>query len=191
MRTKDYVEKYKLNISNKFNHSEFISDFTHEFITLLETGNSTKHFKGYENTVRAIRMKWDAISNKTVYGLPDKLWNFFYATVIAKTKEKLFPEEIARQKEIKEEMHREWESRKRHQEDQDSFFWQFLFAGMVKSRKPVDSYAIMEISSDATADDVKNKYRELSMKLHPDKGGSSDKFIAVTEAKNKILSFLQ
>src|SRR3954464_13079279 len=113
MNTKAYVTKYNLSISNKFNHSEFISDFTNEFITLLEVGNSTKSFKGYENAVRAIRMKWDAISNKTVQGgLPDKLWSFFYATVIAKTKEQLFPEQIAQIKEENEERKRQREARR-------------------------------------------------------------------------------
>jgi len=49
MNTKEYVKKYNLNVpNNKFNHDEFVSDLTNDFITLLEVGNSTKNFKGYE-----------------------------------------------------------------------------------------------------------------------------------------------
>jgi hypothetical protein len=193
MNTKEYVTKYKLNVQdNKFNHTDFVSDLTNDFITLLEVGNSTKNFKGYENAVRAIRMKWDAINNKTVGCLPDKLWNFFYATVIAKTKEELFPEEIAKQKEFNEQKRKEWEERKRWREREDSFFWSFLFLGaMTKKPVPTESYSVLELQTDATEEQVIKKYRELSIKHHPDKGGNKEKFIEITEAKNKILSYLQ
>ncbi len=193
MNTKEYVTKYKLNVQdNKFNHNDFISDLTNDFITLLEVGNSTKNFKGYENAVRAILMKWDAINNKTVGNLPDKLWNFFYATVIVKTKEELFPEEIAKQKEFNEQKRKEWEERKRWREREDSFFWSFLFLGaMTKKPVPTQSYSVLELHTDSTEEQVIKKYRELSIKHHPDKGGNKEKFIEITEAKNKILSYLQ
>ncbi len=193
MNTKEYVTKYKLNVSdNKFDHSEFVADLTNDFITLLEVGNSTKNFKGYENAVRAIRMKWDGINNKTVGNLPDKLWNYFYATVIAKTKEELFPEEIAKQKEVNEQKRKEWEQRKKMREQDDSFFWRFLFLdGLMRSRVPSDSYSVLGLQTNATAEEVAKKYRELSIKHHPDKGGNKETFIQITEAKNKILSYLQ
>lgn len=192
MNTKEYVTKYKLNISNQFNHNEFVADLTNDFITLLEVGNSTKHFKGYENAVRAIRMKWDAINNKTVNCLPDKLWNYFYATVIVKTKEELFPEQVAKQKELNEQKRREWEERKRMREQDDSFFWRFLFLdSLMRSRVPSDSYAVLGLNTDATSEEVTKKYRELSIKHHPDKGGNKETFIQITEAKNKILAYLQ
>lgn len=192
MNTKEYVTKYKLNVSNQFNHNEFVADLTNDFITLLEVGNSTKHFKGYENAVRAIRMKWDAINNKTVNCLPDKLWNYFYATVIAKTKEELFPEQVAKQKEINEQKKREWEERKRMREQDDGFFWSFLFLdSLMRSRVPSDSYAVLGLNTNATSEEVTKKYRELSIKHHPDKGGNKETFIQITEAKNKILAYLQ
>lgn len=193
MNTKEYIKKYSLNVSdNKFDHSLFISDFTNDFITLLEVGNSTKNFKGYENAIRAIRMKWDAINNKTVGNLPDKLWNFFYATVIAKTKEELFPELIAKQKEVNEQKRKEWEERKKFREREDSFFWSFLFFGnSTKKQIPSDSFIVLGIPTTSTSEEVIKRYRDLSNKYHPDKGGSDESFISITEAKNKILSYLQ
>ena len=193
MNTKEYVKKYGLNVADhKFDHSEFASDLTNDFITLLEVGNSTKNFKGYENAVRAIRMKWDAINNKTVGCLPDKLWSYFYATVIAKTKEELFPEEIAKQKEFNEQKKKDWEQRKRMREQDDSFFWSFLFLdGLMKSRIPTDSFNVLGLPTTSTSEEVIKKYRELSNKHHPDKGGNNDVFIGITEAKNKVLSYLQ
>jgi len=97
MKTKEYVNKYRLNENDKFNHSDFVYDLTHDFVTLLETTRDSErkiNSKGFWNTVRAIRMKWDAINNKTLGQLSDKLWNYFYATVVCKMKVKLFPEEV-------------------------------------------------------------------------------------------------
>lgn len=193
MNTKEYVKKYGLSVADhKFDHSEFTSDLTNDFITLLEVGNSTKNFKGYENAVRAIRMKWDAINNKTVGCLPEKLWGYFYATVIAKTKEELFPEEIAKQKEFNEQKKKDWEERKKWREREDSFFWSFLFlGGALKSQVPTESFNVLGLPTTSKADEVMKKYRELSNKHHPDKGGNNDMFISITEAKNKVLSYLQ
>lgn len=50
MKTKEYVLKYKLNESSKFNHKDFISDITFDFISLLEVGNATKNIKGLNNS---------------------------------------------------------------------------------------------------------------------------------------------
>ena len=91
MKTKEYVNKYKLNESDKFNHSEFVSDLTIDFLTLLEVGKAQYNLKGFDNAVRAIKMKFDAINNKTVGCIHEKLWNYFFATVIVKIREELFP----------------------------------------------------------------------------------------------------
>lgn len=42
----------------------------------------------------------------------------------------------------------------------------------------------------ATIDMVKQKYRELAKKYHPDYGGSEQLFKALTEAKNQCLQYL-
>jgi hypothetical protein len=197
MKTKEYVSKYNLDKGVNFNHNGFISDLTFDFITLLEVGNSTKNIKGYENAVRAIRMKWDAISNKTAGVLPDKLWNYFYASVIAKTRNELFPDVMAQRKKDAEER----DKRRREYEDFErrefggfgfgsGFFWDFLLASMIKDNKPIESFKVLGLDSEASTDDVKNAYRQLSMQHHPDKGGNSDKFIEITEAKNKCLAYL-
>jgi len=193
MKTKDYIKKYELNINDKFDHSEFVSDLTFDFITLLEVGKSRENIKGYDNSVRAIRMKWDAINNKTVGQLSDKLWNYFYATVIIKMKEQLFPEIIKARKEEYEERKRQREEWARQDDafgfNYDSFFFSMM-ASMLSKRKPTSSFQVLELSTDATKEEVNSAYRKLSMKHHPDKGGKQDKFIEITEAKNKCLAYL-
>ena len=197
MKTKEYVKKYELNINSKFDHTEFISDLTFDFITLLEVGKSKENIKGFDNTVRAIRMKWDAINNKTIGQLPDKLWSYFWATVIVKMKEQLFPEVIKRQNEERAEKKRQHEEYKKWKKqefgsgfsDYNAFF-QMMMAKMMSKLKPTSSFEKLELSDTATIEEVQSSYRKLSMKHHPDKGGKQDKFIEITEAKNKCLAYL-
>lgn len=196
MKTKEYVLKYKLNESSKFNHKDFISDITFDFISLLEVGNATKNIKGFENAVRALRTKWDAINNKTVGQLPDKLWNYFYATVIAKMRNELFPSEMERrQKEYEERKKRQEEYRRFNDDIYSGFgfnFWDYLLGSLLTMDTcPVNSFETLGLSKDATSEEVNVAFRKLSMIHHPDKGGNNDKFIEIVEAKNKCLTYLK
>ena len=94
MTTKEYVKKYRLNESDKFNHSNFCEDLANEFICLLEYNKATDNIKGFDNAVRCIRMKFDSISNKTLGILPETLWKYFFATVIVKLREELCPSKL-------------------------------------------------------------------------------------------------
>ena len=194
MKTKDYVEKYGLNRSDKFSHANFIEDLTYEFIALLEVGEAIENIKGFENAVRAIRMKWDAINNKTVGQLQEKLWSYFYATVIAKTKERLFTKEIARQKELREEKHRAWKARQEWEEQEFSSFFDWGFLSFLSKSKQIPTVSLdllgLSTSEKPTKEQVNSAYRKLSMLHHPDKGGKQEMFIAINEAKNKVLTWL-
>lgn len=93
MTTKDYVEKYKLSVDDKFNHASFVSDLKKDFNKLL-TCDIRKNGKitepRFNNNVRFIRMKFDAINNKTSGSISNKLFNFFYADVVVKKKNSFF-----------------------------------------------------------------------------------------------------
>ena len=200
MKTKEYVEKYGLGEVggvNKLNHNDFIADLTIDFMTLLEVGNSTKNIKGFENAVRAIRMKWDGVNNKTVGCLPDKLWNYFYAKVIMGYKQDLFPEILKARAEQKKR--REEYKRREEQEFNQYFSFGFgiddLFAGFIaslfKTQIPEEAFNKLNLSISANIEEVKESYRILALQHHPDKGGNSDLFIAITEAKNKCLMYIK
>ena len=193
MKTKEYIKKYKLNIDDKFSHNEFVEDLTYEFISLLEVGKATENIKGFENATRAIRMKWDAINNKTVGQLSEKLWNFFWATVIVKTKEQLFPKEIARQKEIREAKKHEWEERRKWEDQEFNSFFDWGFLSFLKSAQiPRVSLQLLNLddSKKPTKEELNSAYKKLALKHHPDKGGKQEDFIMITEAKNKVQTWI-
>jgi hypothetical protein len=192
MTTKEYVIKYKLNISDKFNHSEFVADLSNEFICLLEYNKAENNLKGFNNALRCIRMKFDAISNKTVGVLPEKLWNYFYAAVVAKLREELCPVQMNKLREERERKQRIWQERKKFEEEERSFFWYQMIAGLFPINSvPTESFEILGISTNATEEEVKESYKKLALKYHPDKGGKQEDFIKITTNKNKCLNYIK
>lgn len=194
MKTQEYVNKYKLNESDKFNHTDFITDLTIDFLSLLEVGKATGNLKGFNNAVNAIRMKFDSVNNKTLGCIPESLWNYFFATVVVKMRENLFPKEMQK---VREEKKKREEAKKRYkdwEQSQYDYFAQasyyYFLASILKIQKPLSSFVLLELQPECTVEDVNKAYRKMSMLHHPDKGGNQEKFIAITDAKNKCIAYL-
>ena len=97
MKPKEFITKYHLERGwNSRVQKPFLQDFTNELIAFLEFFNAQNNIRGFENAVKVIRSKWDAVSHKIPYGLPDKLWSYFWATVVCKLREELCPVEVKR-----------------------------------------------------------------------------------------------
>jgi hypothetical protein len=193
MKPNEYIKKYKLDTSSRFNHEDFVNDMKIDFMNLFEITfdySGKANIAGYENTVRAIRQKWDSINAKTGGAVPDKLWNYFYASFIAKTREELFPHEMASRRKRKSDY------KKRMEWEEEQFrgffegFWDHIFRNIKSSIDLTSSYISLGLTKGCSKEDVKAKYRELSKKHHPDKGGNRKKFHEITEAKNKLLGAL-
>lgn len=89
MKPREFLKKYNLE-GKKWDPKKqdaFISDMKIEFDKFAQEFNAEYSKAGLINAVNHVRTKWNAISNKVSYGLPDGLWSFFYATVIAPVKE--------------------------------------------------------------------------------------------------------
>lgn len=197
MKPLEYVKKYNLDKGVKFNHNSFIADLAIDFQTLLQIGKGDQNLKGFENAVRAIRMKWDGINNKTLGNLPDKLWNYFYATVIVKLRNELFPSQMKARQQEKEEKRKRWEEHKAFEEAESRMWNRFFYESilnqllyeLVSTTEKEKYLGVLNLDINATIDDVKSSYRKLCMVYHPDKGGSNDKFIEITEAYNRCLTY--
>lgn len=102
MKPIHYVKKYDLKTNDEFSHQEFISDSTLDFMSIIEWYKETSSwdYKHFIQCVDEMRKKWDAIDNKTLGKLPEKLWSYFYRQVIVNARSGLFPEYDRRRTEI-------------------------------------------------------------------------------------------
>lgn len=201
MKPKEFIEKYGIQGGwNPRRQTNFLQDFTSELIVMLEYNKALDNIKGFDNALRTIRQKWDAISNKIRFGLPDGMWRYFFATVVVKLRDEMCSREVQLRKKRAEEKRKEWKTRqdaRRAWEQQwDDLFresrYERLFMSMlILSAIPTESFAFMELPTTASEDDIKKKFRELAMKYHPDKSGDKDKFTALLEHKNKCLKWAQ
>lgn len=199
MKPKEFITKYHLERGwNSRVQEPFLQDFTNELIAFLELYHAQNNIRGFDNAVKVIRMKWDAVSNKIPYGLPDKLWSYFWATVVCKLREQLCPAEVARMnqrrldweiRKAEKEAKREAEERRWRENAQESIWERIAMLYMLLDSTPSDSFAYMGLKEDATPEEIMKRYRELSLKCHPDKGGSQEEFIKLTEHKNKALKW--
>lgn len=197
MKTKEYLDKYNLHKGwNTKIQNEFISDMTSEFEAQLMLNKAENNIRGFDNALRCIKMKWDSISKKIPYGIPDKLWNYFFATVVAPLREQMCPREMQRQREIREERQRLYEERKKMEHDfmEEMYqahmnYWKNLLAHIVLASMPMDSFEYLGLTVDATPDDIQKRFRELTLKAHPDRGGSQEKFIELTNHRNRCLKW--
>lgn len=200
MKPKEYLKKYNLESTNFFNHGEFIADFASDFMTTIDllSQNNQLSYERFKTVVKEIRQKWDGISNKTKgTGLPDKLWNYFYATVIVKTRDQFFGDMLMKQKAAHEEKQRKWKEYHdpfAYRERIFNSFFANMFHDMMSLLSsiaiPQKAFDLLGLSTDCSVEDVNKAYRLLSLKYHPDKGGDREIFEALTNAKNKCLLYL-
>lgn len=200
MKPKDFITKHGIGGGWKPSaQDKFLLDMTSELLALLEAYHAEKNIKGFDNAVNVIRMKWDSISKKIPYGIPEKLWGYYFATTIAKIREHMFPKEMQKRREEAEKRRQEYIRRKEERDywkDMQNEWYESLFFGLAMeflkiNRKPTQAFKELGLSDDASMEDVQKAYRKLSLEHHPDHGGDKEKFITITEAKNKCLSWFK
>ena len=210
MKPKEYCKKYRLDSEDPvgFSRKRIYEDLRSDFSDLLEVGKGRENIKGFENAMRALRVRFDSIVVRSLYSKRDTLmsvWDRLYSAEISPMRDRLFPEQMeARRKEREERARRkrdreEEERAKRHfYSGGESFFFfnnefyqQFenLFAAMmgVPTSSPSD-YAILGIEPHSSAEEVKSAFRKRALECHPDKGGDPDKFRKLVQARNNCLA---
>lgn len=196
MKPSEYVDSFVSN--GKFLNKEFISEFSEEFLAFLERFKADDNIKGFDAAVRVMRMKFDAIKSRCPL-IEEKVWKFFFATKVVRLREILCGKEHAHRVKIKEEKRRRWEEKKQYEKEwtnywqrEQSNYWDRLFNSLIDKQIncPIDSFHYLELSESVSIDDVKKRYKQLSMKHHPDLGGDSELFIKITKEKNKCIHYL-
>ena len=199
MKPKEYVRKYKLNIDDNFNHNEFINDFTHDFLSLIELCRTSKdwNYTKFKNCMSQIRDKWDRIHRKTNGQLPEKLWKYFYATIVGPMRDKEFPDWNKK----KTNPWDEWQKKQSYFGGNYSNYSNFfneaihnLLSMLIgNNSKPENKYYnILQIDlEEESIEVVKKSYKILAKTYHPDCGGNAKQFLEITEAKNRILEYLK
>jgi hypothetical protein len=195
MTTKEYVKKYNLDKSSKFSHNGFVQDMRQELLALCEINKALDNLKGFDNALRCVKMKWDAIANKTLGVFPEKLWGYFFATVVAPLKKELCPREVEAKAQLNAEKKRQWEERRRWDDEYFNSTYERLWSRLLIAsiqQTPLQEFKLLGIANieHITVDDIRTKYRELSKIHHPDKGGKQELFVQLTEAKNKCIAWL-
>ena len=51
----------------------------------------------------------------------------------------------------------------------------------------IDPYKILEVSKNFTLDELKQQYKKIAIRVHPDKGGSEYMFNMVTDCFKKLM----
>lgn len=217
MKPKEYVSKYHMDVNENFDHSMFVADLTVDFQSVIEYQKTVGQYSlsHFENIVKQIKQKFDSISYKSKMGIEkwDKLWKFFYASVVVKVRDADFGEQIRKQKEDK---HEEWRSRNdwknfnygdyggRFFKDDIferifSSFFGFGFGSSFASDSfdlhvgpPVKEFGELGLVPEtATIEDVNIAFRKLALLHHPDKGGDASKFQTIMESKNRCIMYLE
>lgn len=201
MKPKEYLKKY--NLSNGWSTSyqkDFLNDLSNELLVFIEYYNAFDKPVQFNNAVNVIRDKWNAISNKVPFGLPDELWNYFYASIISKFRRETLPTETARkERERKEFIEAKKEEKIRQKifderyraeyEERRNRWFKMMLGCIVLASAPIESFNILQLSPNSTVEEINASYRKLILNVHPDRGGNQEEFCKITEARNKCLAW--
>lgn len=210
MKPKEYIKKF--NLQNGWEQSQtdsFLTELTNELAATFELFNKPDDINAFNHALDQISDKWNSISKRIPFGLPDKLWNYFYATQVVllrklvcptftmqqKEKQDEYKEKQAQREAFKREKEKEWSDmfKKKERIFYESIFNDFfnLFASGIVNEVPENSFNYFGLQSSATEEDVLERFHEKILKVHPDKGGSKELAVECIENKNKCLSYLQ
>lgn len=213
MKPKEYIKKF--NLQNGWEQSQadsFLTELTNELAATFELFGKPDDINAFNHALDQISDKWDSISKRIPFGLPDKLWNYFYATDVIGLRKMVCPTFTKRQKEnedeyrrkrredetLKREQEQEWEDIRKKSEKAfyescfNDYFNFFLGIGAALLHKvPENSFSYFGLQSNASEEDVLEKFHEKILKVHPDKGGSKELAVECIENKNKCMSYLQ
>lgn len=77
--------------------------------------------------------------------------------------------------------------KKKQQEELRYNTFYFIFNEETEARYPENNdWSVLGLVPPKTKKEIKKKYRQLCLKVHPDKGGSKEEFIKITNSYNNL-----
>ena len=107
MNTNNYVAEFT-NKDGKFDFKkskDFNEALKLEFIERCKEININDDEKRYQKAVEQMRQKFDNISKKIAFGIPEQVWNYFYGSVVCDSREVYIPSYMKRQEEMDERIY--------------------------------------------------------------------------------------
>ena len=212
MKTKEYVDKYDLANTTKFDHSLFVDDLNLDFIDTLAKSKGYEVYKGFTAAIRTIKEKFDSISKKAKEPLPDKLWKYIFATRVAPARKQFHEKAFAKDIEAKQK-EKEWKKQQRWEEEDlvKDIFERFSAYGAFMSSNPFlktfirdlfngpqgistdvrHALSVLGLDESATKEEVLTNFRRLAHEHHPDKNGNPIIFMEILAAKNKCMELFE
>lgn len=90
MKTNEIIDNSGISLGvNANNQEKFFALMVNELESIYNGFGQKDSERHFEASVKQLRVKWDSVSRKIRYGLPDKLWGYFYATEVIKKKREL------------------------------------------------------------------------------------------------------
>ena len=89
MKPKEYIAKYSISQGWRGGiQNRFLEDMRAELNQACED-LKVDNLGAFNNAMKVVSAKWTSISNKIPYGIPEQLWNYFYATIVCPKREEL------------------------------------------------------------------------------------------------------
>jgi hypothetical protein len=213
MKPAAYVTKYKLSETDHFSHDEFVADMKADFTVMVASAGSL-NFTKWNNILDDFRIKWDKvfIGSKVSKEKADKLWGFFWATIIIPTRDDKFKDYTKQRHDwrLKNDMeYREEQMRKKYRRmDRDNGFDRFGFGGFGFGGFSFDDFlkrALNNLGQDKVSqamealgmtpeypipeDKVKAAFRAKAKTCHPDMvgAGKEEEFHKIQEAYDFLM----
>lgn len=185
MKPVEWLTKY----GNKLDEGEkryiFAQEFIQEFDRSVSEAHGYSNLRGYEQAIRVLRAKWDAIGMRRGSSLDERLWKWIYASYIAPTREEAFPKEMEQRRKEKEER-RQWSAWNKGWSE--SFFGPHFFDHEFEREVLKEDISLKEacntlnISTEASLAELSRARRIAALKHHPDIGGSTEAMVAINVA---------
>lgn len=147
MKPKEYIAKYSISQGWRGGiQNRFLEDMRAELNQACED-LKVDNLGAFNNAMKVVSAKWTSISNKIPYGIPEQLWNYFYATIVCPKREELCGKDMEQVREDKAKKSEAFEINKLKNQAKSKFFklHEKEYKESIWAKKPFEVFCREEI----------------------------------------------